>query len=180
MAAKIIKVCREEQPSYRFIGKRYTDADRGNDGGFGHKWSEWFENGWFNKLDELREDAFTDGDYIGLMGCSEEQNSFEYWIGMFLPAETMVPEGYKSVEIPAGDVGLCWIYGSANNGEIFGEGMHNLCVSRLKQNDLGNCRDNFKGDDQKWWWFFERYNCPRFTTPDASGNVILDYGIYID
>jgi hypothetical protein len=24
---------------------------------------------------------------------------------------------------------------------------------------------------------FERYQCPRYTTPDENGNVILDYGI---
>ena len=29
-------------------------------------------------------------------------------------------------------------------------------------------------------WCFERYNCPRFTTPDEKGNVILDYGISIE
>ena len=28
-------------------------------------------------------------------------------------------------------------------------------------------------------WCFERYNCPRFTSPDEAGNVILDYGISI-
>jgi len=27
--------------------------------------------------------------------------------------------------------------------------------------------------------FFELYNCPRFTTPDDKGNVILDYGFYL-
>lgn len=37
--------------------------------------------------------------------------------------------------------------------------------------------------DRRGWvrkdagWHFERYNCPRFTTPDAQGNVILDYGV---
>ena len=27
--------------------------------------------------------------------------------------------------------------------------------------------------------FFERYVCPRFTTPDENGSVILDYGIFL-
>lgn len=47
---------------------------------------------------------------------------------------------------------------------------HNLCLEEIKR--LGLQR---KEDD----WCFERYNCPRFTTPDADGNVILDYGIAI-
>ena len=35
----------------------------------------------------------------------------------------------------------------------------------------------------EWWendWCFERYNCPRFTSPDNNGNIILDYGISIE
>ena len=28
-------------------------------------------------------------------------------------------------------------------------------------------------------WCFERYNCPRYTTPDENGNVILDYAVSI-
>ncbi len=34
---EIIKVQKEHQPALRFIGKRYSDADR-MDGGFGNKW----------------------------------------------------------------------------------------------------------------------------------------------
>ena len=33
--------------------------------------------------------------------------------------------------------------------------------------------------EEKGWlpsgWYFERYNCPRYTSPDKKGNVILDY-----
>jgi len=28
--------------------------------------------------------------------------------------------------------------------------------------------------------FIERYNCPRFTTPNESGKVILDYCVYLE
>ena len=37
--------------------------------------------------------------------------------------------------------------------------------------------------DRRGWvrkgagWHFGRYICPRCTTPDAQGNVILDYGV---
>jgi hypothetical protein len=48
---------------------------------------------------------------------------------------------------------------------------HDMCLEELKA--LGYKR---KEDD----WCFERYNCPRFTTPDEKGNVILDYGISIE
>ena len=34
-------------------------------------------------------------------------------------------------------------------------------------------------DDKGAFWFFERYQCPRFTTPDEFGNVILDTCYFI-
>jgi hypothetical protein len=30
------------------------------------------------------------------------------------------------------------------------------------------------GDGDISFWWFERYNCPRFTTPDEHGRIILD------
>lgn len=179
MTATITKTYKEHLPSVRFIGKRYTNADKGIDGGFGNKWSEWFENGWFNELEQLGNLEGVENGHIGLMGCSEEDNSFEYWIGIFLPEKTPVPENYDFIDIPEGDVGVCWIYGSADSGELFGQEPHNMCMSKLEENNMGRYRDDFNGEAEKWWWFFERYNCPRFTTPDEHGKVILDYGMYI-
>ena len=34
-------------------------------------------------------------------------------------------------------------------------------------------------DEAGAYWFFERYTCPRFTTPDEDGNVILDICQYV-
>lgn len=28
-------------------------------------------------------------------------------------------------------------------------------------------------------YFFERYGCPRFTTHDAEGNIVLDIGYFV-
>lgn len=56
------------------------------------------------------------------------------------------------------------------SGEPYTMDPHNMCLEELKTH--GFLR---KEDD----WCFERYNCPRFTTPDENGNVILDYGIAI-
>ncbi|MBE6551537.1 MAG: hypothetical protein E7665_05310 [Ruminococcaceae bacterium] len=47
---------------------------------------------------------------------------------------------------------------------------HNMCLDKLKILDLNRYEDH---------WCFERYQCPRFTSPDENGNVILDYGISI-
>lgn len=177
MGAEIIQVCRERLPSLRFIGKRYTDADRRSDGSFGNKWGEWFEKGWFAQLEALGELQDIENGYLGLMGCSEEEKSFEYWIGIFFPDNTPVPEGFTALDIPEGDVGVCWIYGNEKTDNIYG--MHSACMEKLRENGMGNFRDDFKGGNPKWWWFFERYHCPRFTTPDENGKIILDYGMYL-
>jgi predicted transcriptional regulator YdeE len=116
---------------------------------------------------------------IGLMSCGEGNiDDFQYWIGMMLPEYAKVPDGFSYIDIPEGDVGVCWIYGNETNGEIYGQTAHELCVKKLKENDMENIRDDF-GKGVKWNWFFERYNSPRFTNKDEKGNVILDYGIYI-
>lgn len=93
---------------------------------------------------------------------------FEYWIGMFLPQDAPVPEGYEHMDLPEETCALFWIYGSESGGELYGMSAEALCQAEL---------------DRRGWvrkdagWHFERYNCPRFTTPDAQGNVILDYGV---
>ena len=167
--AKIIKVYKEHLPMLRFIGKRYTDADRVG-GGFGHKWGEWFQNGWFAPLEKLGEVKDIENGYLGFMRCYPD---FEYWIGMFLPPDTAAPNGYDCINMDEGDIGVCWIKGKEEDGSIYG--MHEQCLERLRENGMGN----YRKDHTDRSFFFERYNCPRFTGKDEQGDVILDYGIYL-
>jgi len=175
MALEITKVSTETLPALRFIGKRCGD----NPAYFVPKWREWFANGWFQKLDGLPSPENIENGYIGLMGCSGTMEDFEYWIGVFVKAGTPVPEGYAYADIPEGIVGVCWLKGREDNGEIFGETVHELCVNKLRENGFVSLREDFKGAGKVWNWFFERYNCPRYTEKDADGEVILDYGVYI-
>ncbi len=101
------------------------------------------------------------------MRCEDE---FEYWIGMFFPENTKVPAGYMYTDINSGDVGTCWIYGNEDNGEIYGQEAHDMCMAKIKEEGWQVSKDSC---------FFERYNCPRFTTPDDKGKVILDYCTYL-
>jgi hypothetical protein len=171
MAAKIIKVYKEHLPSLRMIGKCYTNADR--IGGFGHIWGEWFTNSWFATLEAIGELKDVENGYLGFMryNCSSADDTFEYWIGMFFPVDTEVPDGYAYIDLVESDIALCWIKGKENDG-IYD--MHDACILKCKESGM----DNLRGDDQNRVCFFERYNCPRFTAPDEDGNVILDYGIY--
>ena len=95
----------------------------------------------------------------------------EYWIGFFCPADTEVPGGYEAVDISPRRYAVLWRRGDEHNGEIYGLEAHNLCLEELKRSGWVRREDD---------WCFERYNCPRFTTPDDQGRVILDYGISVE
>jgi len=167
--AEIIKVYKEKLPKLRFIGKCYTDADR-VDGGYGHKWDEWFRSGWFEELKEIGEVEGIDNGYLGFMRCFP---NFEYWIGVFLPPGTAVPEGYGHIDMDEGSIGVCWIKGKEENGEVYC--MHDECIAKLGEHGMGSFRQSDDGRS----YFFERYNCERFLEKDEQGDVILDYGVYL-
>ena len=172
---KIVKVFKEELPNLRFIGKKYCDYDRGEDGGFGNKWTLWHQTGDFNILEKLGALPENGDAYLGFMSCIDGQ--FSYWIGMFFPENTSIPDGFGYLDIPKGNIGTCWIYGE-QNGELYGAEPHNMCVAKIEENNW-KIRSDF-GDKKETYYFFEKYNCPRFTTPDENGKVILDYCFYVD
>ena len=159
MAIKILEVKKESCPATLFIGKRYN----GN-----VNWGEWWANDWFSVLEKNPCIPFNGDAYIGAVHIVDGMP--EYWIGMFFPIGTEVPEGFEAVEIEALDYAVCYLQGKEGSSEFYSMETHNLCLEEIKNLDLQR-----KEDD----WCFERYNCPRFTTPDADGNVILDYGIAI-
>ena len=164
---EIVKTYRQHIPPLRFVGLRYGDGDR-VDGGFGAQWGEWFANGRFEVLEKTcgsLKNVYEDGDaYIGLMRWKDGE-PFEYWVGIFFPENAPVPEGYASVDFPASDLGVCWLRGK--EGEVYCQ--EEACANRLQQEGM-----TVVPDERGAFWFFERYGCPRFTTPDAEGNIILD------
>ncbi len=164
--AEIIKVFREIIPSMRFIGKKYEN--------FGH-WGEWWQNGWFEKLESCMGGTEkilriweNGGGYIGVERRCEGQ-PFEYYIGMMTPAKTEAPEGFISIDFEALDLGTCWIYGKEKE-------VHQTshCRGELEKNGMTPWKDENGGV-----WSFENCLCPRYTTPDEHGNVILDYCYFI-
>lgn len=161
MAVKIMDVKRESWPEVRFVGKKYSD---------GSHWGEWWQNGWFSLLEGVP----------GLLPMNEEGNfgimrivdgMLEYWIGMFFDRTAEAPEGFEYVDIEPLEYAVFYLYGNEHNGELYGLDPHNLCLEELNKKGWRRWED---------FWCFERYNCPRFTTPDENGNVILDYGISIE
>jgi len=163
---EIIKVFREEIPAMRFIGKRYRE--------FGH-WGEWWENGWFDLIEETMDGVENilniwenGGGYLGLERHGADCG-FEYIIGMFAPENTSVPDGFTAVDFIGADLGTCWIQGQEDE-------VHNTseCSEKLAEYGMEIFRDNDGAV-----WSFENCLCPRYTTPDANGNIILDYCHFI-
>jgi hypothetical protein len=178
MAFEIIKCYKEHFPALRLIGRRYTDDDRGADGSFSDRWSEWHQNGWFGLFESASKPSeLVENGYLGLMTFRTNHTDFAYWVGILFPAETPVPEGFDFLDLPENDVGMSWIYGSDANGEIYGQDPHSAAYQKLCDNGWGSLNENAGG--KSTLVFFERYNCPRMTTPDEKGNVILDYGFYL-
>lgn len=158
---KIIKTFRDRVPAMRFICKKYTD--------YSH-WGEWFANGWFDTIenamggvDNITKIWENGGGYVGLE--RRGKGKFEYAIGMFTPEGTTVPEGFDFIDFPASNFGTCWIYGKEDE-------VHDTssCIDQLVLNGM-----ELKIDDDGCMIHFENGLCPRFTTPDEDGNVILDY-----
>lgn len=172
--AEITRVYKETVPASRFIGIKYGDSDRQN-GGFGSKWEDWFARRRFDTLEKLIDTdfakAFEDsGAYIGLMRFREGE-PFEYWIGMFLQEGAPVPAGFDFVDFPESALGVCWLYGE--EGSLYG--LEHICYQKLLEEG-----HKIVPDKDGAVWFFERYGCPRFTTPDDKGNVILDICYYVN
>ena len=156
--AKIINAYKEPFPASRFVGKKYTNADR-VDGLFGAHWCKWHENNWFKLIDPGCNTP------IGLMyEETHDFDTFQYWIGYFMPADTPVPEGFAHVDFPAGELGACWVYGKEDN--VFAQ--ESSCGEKLE-----------KKYDLITHWCFERYTEDRFCTPDKKGKVILDICFFI-
>ncbi len=162
---EIIKTYVETSPACRFIGRRYTDADRVN-GSFGAKWGEWWQNDLFMPIEQLGVLPFNDGN-VAIMRVHE--GMFEYWIGYFCAPDAQVPEGYEYVDIAPRRFFVSWQKGREN--ELSGLENHNRCLIELAAQGYVRVEND---------WCMERYSCPRFTTPDEQGNVILDYAVTVE
>jgi len=172
---EITMVYTQEIPATRFIGKRYFNEDRENYT-FSNKWNLWFENEWFDDLRQLVdvnmcEVLFEDASStIGMMRMKDGE-PFEYWIGKFKPADTRVPEGFVYHDFPESRVGIGWVHGQPPY-------IYWACAAVAER--LREEGHEITADADGVLWTFERYTCPRFTTPDEQGNRTLDRGYFIN
>ena len=168
--AEIIRTYKQAVPAMRFICKK----DPYEGGG----WGEWHGNGWFGELEKaaggepIVHQLYEDGDaYIGMLHLSKDFNLFGYYIGMFTPPNTPIPEGYIAMDYPAQNFGVCWIQGK-DMGDIQSQ-------FRFLQEKINGAGMEIIREEDGSFWDFERYQCPRYTTPDENGNIIMDFCYFV-
>ncbi len=162
---KIVKVYRESIPNVKLIGKRYTASDRDASGTYAGHWHQWFQQGWFDELKQCASVPNLSNDCVGAMRMTGNGDGFEYWIGALYAVDAEVPEGFEAEDIAACDLGICWLYGNEESGELYSMEASDMTMAALKEQGFSYSERG---------WFFERYNDSRFNSPDETGNVILD------
>ena len=168
--AEIIKVYKQAIPAVRFIGKVEPNGGGG--------WGEWFGNGWFDVIEKAAGGEATvhalyeDGDaYLGMLHLSKDFNTLAYWIGMFVAPDTEVPDGFQSMDYPAQNIGVCWVQGK-DLDDIMSQ-------FRYVREKLGEAGMEIIYEEDGSFWSTERYQCPRYTTPDENGNIIVDVYYFV-
>jgi len=159
MAAEILEIKKEHCPAARLIGKRYEGAPN---------WGEWWANGWFDQLETQPRLPFNGDAYFGMVRIANGMP--ERWIGMLFAPDTPIPEGFEAVDIPPVDYAVCYLRAKEGSPDFYTPETHSQCLEAIQAKGMTRFEDN---------WCLERCQCPRFTTPDEKGNVILDYGISI-
>ena len=137
-------------PTLRLIGR--TDTH----------WADWWINGWFDTLENHTVPPY-DPDYVDCFRTCAGQE--EAWIGMLFPENAQVPDGYRSIVLLAGNYALCYLTGREDDPDLYGSAAKAMCFQAMEA----------RGISPVPGLTLVRYNCPRFTTPDAEGCVTVDY-----
>lgn len=120
-------------PPVRIIGKEVINGSLNEDSEnpVPALWEKYFNEGIFKVLEQFSPEM----DYsIGWMGeYNGETGTFTYIAGYFMPANTPVPDGFQYRDLAACMVGMGWINGDFENGEVF-EHSHDLTVGGMKEN----------------------------------------------
>jgi len=160
MAVTISEIQRESWPAARLIGRRYQAAP---------DWNEWWQNNWFATLEKNEPISANSDAYLSAVRVINGKP--ERWIGMLFPADATVPDGFEALDLEPMDYAVCYLYGKQDSSDFYTMAAHQLCLEALQTQGYKRMEND---------WCFERYQCPRFTTPDENGNVILDYALPIE
>lgn len=169
---ELIKFEVKKLPTLKLVGKelRYSmDLHMQGENRIPTFWDKCFADKIFLPLEKQTGFVY-DKDYVGVMlDWDKGDGDFSYVIGMLMRYGVDVPEGYYCIDINETNVAIGWIKG---------KNILDVCSTAHPQTEQALIDNGYKCDNMKWC--MELYNCPRFTTPDENGDVILDYYIPID
>ena len=157
-----IRAYKQSVGPMRYIGKKYAAPEEA--------WGD-FDDHHSENLIKLMginlKDLYEDGDaLVALMSMRDgSHDSFEYWLGYFVPPNTPVPEGFEYEDFSYPAIGTCWLYGK--DGEVYG--IESMAYERLKE-------EGFEVATTDWW--FERYIWSR-SEADSKGTVIIDICFFL-
>ena len=155
MAVEIMQTHIIELPALRFIGKRCL-CNPGPE--FIMKWNEWYQNGWFDQLEELNPASENGNAHLGA-GPGDV-----YWIGLLFSVNTPVPEGFEYSDISA-DKYVVFELNGKKDGELLNEDGAKLCFNEIQKNGWV-LRDG--------GWSFERYTRPKFINQNVTGKILFE------
>lgn len=159
-------------PALKLVGKeiRYSMEDHmKGDNRLPAFWDKCFADDIFSPLEKQSEYIY-DNSTVGFMfDWDKGDGNFSYVVGMLMKDGVSVPDGYFCRDIEESDVAIGW---------ISGKDTADVCSAAHSQTEQALREKGYKCDHMNWC--MELYNCPRFTTPDENGNIILDYYIPID
>ncbi len=162
----IIKTYKQEIPALRFIGKKYTETEFSEKSVL-NSLDDWCFKKMFDAILETSHEGLDFGganSYIGLMKNADGKVS-EYWIGMFMPQGTAVPQVYEMIDFPSSTLAVCGVYGKRDAIINY----DSECRKKLTEEGI-----QLKNEG----WFFQRFNWRDFFKEDKFGKRVLEYCYY--
>jgi len=162
----IKKIYKQKLPALRFIGKKFIKPPEPKT--VFDLLDNWQVEDLFadiEKQSDIDYKTFFEGAdaYISLVREKDGESSpLEHWMGMFVPENTNVPDGYEALDFPQMTIGVCCVYGKKD------EVINYKAESRNKLIEEGFALKNGR-------WFFRRINWRGFYNEDVYGKCLLDY-----
>lgn len=164
--AKLIKLEAMELPKVYVVGKEIKvkmEDVMGAGNPIPAFWEKCIAEGIFELLG--KQSMYAGGDWVGFMtDWSEADGTFIYSCGMMLTEGVAPTAEYTVHEIAPSKVWVSWIQGK----DIADVCCNAHCLTGAALKEKGQDLDKIK-------WTMEVYNCPRFTTADENGEIVLDY-----
>ncbi len=169
--SKLIRFEVKRFPAVRLIGKSVRmslNPERDNEAV--KLWSRMWQDGSMDYLGNIPERITEEKDTIGWIGDFDDQSSTcEYIAGVLTKTDTPVPTGYVSRDLPECLMGVGWIQGREDDGDLY-IGAHEHMLQAMTEN--GYEHDDTAGGYEMQYYSFRRFGVPRYI---GEKILIMDY-----